>query len=151
MNARHLVMGLIALFPASAAVASPPACAPVVDQAWIRAAPPTANALAGYARVRGACGSAVTIVGARSADFGSVMLHATSMSNGMSMMREATALRVPARGELRFAPGGSHIMLMQPRRPLPAGQRVRIALLLSDGRAIAADFIVRSDAPPASR
>jgi copper(I)-binding protein len=151
MNARHLIMGLIALCASSAAVASPPTCAPIVDQAWIRAAPPKAMALAGYARVRDACGREATIVGARSAAFGSVMLHATATANGMSTMREAGALRVPARGELRFAPGGNHIMLMQPRRALPRGQRVRIELLLSDGRAIAADFIVQEDAPPPSR
>lgn len=108
-------------------------------------------ALAGYARVRDACGRAATITGARSASFGSVMLHATAMANGMSTMREAAALQVPARGELRFAPGGNHIMLMQPRRALPVGQRVRIELLLSDGRAIAADFTVRPDAPTADR
>lgn len=151
MNARDLLLGLIALGAASAAVASPTPCAPSVDQAWIRAAPPTASALAGYARVRDTCGRAVAITGARSAAFGRVMLHATAMADGMSTMREAGSLRVPARGELRFAPGGNHIMLMQPRRALAPGQRVRIELLLADGRAVAADFTVQREAPPTLR
>lgn len=150
MNATRLLVGLIALSAASAAVAAPRACTPVVEQAWIRAAPPTAMALAGYARVRNVCGHAASIVGARSAAFGSAMLHATAMTKTMSTMREAGALPVPARGELRFSPGGNHIMLMQPRAALPEGRRVRVELLLSDGRAIAADFVVRRDAPPES-
>ncbi len=148
MNARRLLVGLIALLSASAAVAAPPSCAPVVDQAWIRAAPPTAMTLAAYARVRNGCARAVAIVGARSVVFGGAMLHATATTGGMSTMREATLLRVPARGDLRFAPGGNHIMLMAPHGALPEGRRVRIELLLSDGRAIAADFTVRRDAPP---
>lgn len=108
-------------------------------------------ALAGYARIRNGCGRAVVLVGARSADFASAMMHTTAMTNGMSKMRAAGALPVPARSELRFSPGGNHLMLMQPRGALPAGRRVRIELLLADGRAIAADFVVRRDAPAQSR
>lgn len=150
MNARRLLVGLIALSSASAAVAAPRACLPIIDNAWIRVAPPTAMAMAGYARVRNGCGRAVSVVGARSAAFAGAMMHVTASANGMSMMREAPALRLPARGELRFAPGGNHIMLMQPRRALQEGGRVRIELLLSDGRAIAADFVVRREPPPAA-
>ncbi|CAN5278674.1 hypothetical protein BH11PSE14_BH11PSE14_11700 [soil metagenome] len=169
MNASHLPPGLISLLFASAAVASPAAsaagnipakparaasaqtsaaaCLPIVDKAWIRAAPPGSEVLAGYARVRNDCAKAAAVASARSTDFGGAMLHATQQSGGMSMMREADSLEVPARGELRFAPGGNHIMLMQPRRALKAGDHARIELVLSDGRTIAADFVVRRDAP----
>ncbi len=169
MNASHLPLGLICLLFASAAVALPAAsassnspakptksalaskakaaCLPIVDRAWIRAAPPGSEVLAGYARVRNDCAKAAAVVSARSADFGGAMLHATQRSGGMSMMREAGALEVPARGEMRFAPGGNHIMLMQPRRALKVGDHARIELVLLDGRTIAADFVVRRDAP----
>jgi copper(I)-binding protein len=40
-------------------------------------------------------------------------------------------------------------MLMQPAKPLAEGARARIRLVLADGRRIAADFVVRREAPPA--
>jgi copper(I)-binding protein len=147
MNGWRLGVGLAALLAASGAVASAPACAPVVEQGWIRAAPPRAGVLAAYARLRDPCNRAGVVTAARSADFGRVQLHETRVAGGVSTMREATRLALPARGELRFAPGGAHLMLMQPRRPLPVGARVHIAFALADGRVVDGVFVVRRDAP----
>ena len=65
-------------------------------------------------------------------------------------MRHAGDLVVPAGGELRFAPGGLHLMLMRPGRDFAEGDTVRIALVLADGRTLEAEFPVRRDAPPAA-
>ena len=50
-------------------------------------------------------------------------------------------------GEVVFAPGGRHIMLMEPLRALKAGDKVRITFTLSDGTKVAADFAVLRDPP----
>lgn len=113
----------------------------------MRAAPPGATMLAGYARVRNGCDRAYTITGAKSPDFVMVMVHETRIEGGVSRMRKAARSPLPAKGELLFAPGGRHLMLMHPRRALPAGTVVRLELLLADGGSIPAEFTVRRAAP----
>lgn len=135
------------LAPASAAVASPAACKPSVEQAWVRAAPPGATMLAGYARVRNGCERPLVITGAKSPDFVMVMVHETRIEGGVSRMRKTARSPLPAKGELLLAPGGRHLMLMHPRRALPAGTVLRIELLLAGGGSIPAEFTVRRDAP----
>lgn len=149
MNAHSLLTGLALMFTASAAVAVAPAgaCQPVIAKAWIRAAPPGAMMLAGYATVRNPCPRAIAVVAVEAADFGSAMMHETVVENGVSKMRHTDRLALPARGELRFAPGGRHLMLMQPRRPLKEGERSVLTLVLADGRRLAATFSVRRDPP----
>lgn len=75
------------------------------------------------------------------------MIHETVPSNGMSTMRDAPLLSLPANGQLLFAPGGRHVMLMNPDHALRVGDKVRVTLVLSGGRRVAADFPVRKDAP----
>ncbi len=104
--------------------------------------------LAGYAVVRNPCAGARTVTGIATAEFASAMIHETMVVDGVSKMRHAPALRVPARGELRFAPGGRHLMLMQPRRALKPGSKVRLSLVLSDGKRVSAGFLVRREPPP---
>jgi copper(I)-binding protein len=147
MNGSRLWMGLLAMLGASAAVAAAPACAPRVEQGWIRAAPPHAGVLAGYARLREPCGRGVAVVGARSDAFARVQMHETRINEGVSTMRESARLELPARGALAFAPGGNHLMLMQPTRALPVGARVHIVFALADGRRVDGEFVVRRDAP----
>ncbi len=103
--------------------------------------------LAGYGRVRNDCDLPLAITGAKSPDFVMVMVHETRIENGVSRMLKAARSPLPAKGELLFAPGGRHLMLMHPRRALPVGTVVRIELLLAGGGSIPAEFTVRRDAP----
>lgn len=147
MNVRAVIAGLLLLCCSSAAVATAPACLPIIEKGWIRAAPPGATALAGYALVRNPCAAPVVVVDAGSRDFVMGMIHETLLMEGVSQMRHVNSIPLPAHGELRFAPGGRHLMLMHPKRQLNAGDRVRVELKLSDGRRIGADFVVAKDAP----
>lgn len=141
MNVMRLLMGLALLVAASAAVGAEP-CVPTIEDAWVRAAPPGTTTLAGYLVVRNDCDVAVAVTGVESADFAMPMIHRSVVEDGVAKMRPAGDLTVPAGGELRFAPGGLHLMLMQPKRPLAEGDAARIALVLADGRRLAADFPV---------
>ena len=147
MNARVLVAGLLALLPASAAVAAADDCLPVVEQQWVRAAPPGAKTLAGYLLLRNPCETPVVVVDVESLDFGMPMIHRTVEEGGMSRMREAGRLELPPGGELRFEPGGLHLMLMRPLRPLAEGDVARVRLVLEDGRRVFAEYPVRRAAP----
>lgn len=147
MNARVLVAGLLALLPASAAVAAADDCLPVVEQPWVRAAPPGAKTLAGYLVLRNPCQAPVVVVDVESLDFGMPMIHRTVEEGGVSRMREAGRLELPPGGELRFEPGGLHLMLMRPLRPLAEGDVARVRLVLEDGRRVFAEYPVRRAAP----
>ena len=145
MNVTRLFVGLLPILLASAAVATPPACQPHVEQAWIRAAPPGATVLAAYATLRNPCAKAVEVAEVSGVDFGMAMIHTTTVENGMTQMRAMPSLSIPAKGSTTLAPGGSHIMLMQPKREFRVGDKIRLALKLADGRMLSADFEVRRE------
>ena len=63
--------------------------------------------------------------------------------DGVSRMRHVASLQVPAGGSVALAPGGLHLMLMQPRQSPALGDSVDIELELADGRRVRAAFQVR--------
>ena len=128
-------------------VASLPACAaeclPQVRDGWIRKPPADLPMMAGYARIENGCGARVAVVSASSAAFKETSLHATVVEAGISRMRPVNQLRIEAGRTAEFKPGGMHLMLMTPTKPLHAGQQVTITFKLVDGREIKGSFEVR--------
>lgn len=145
-----MLVGLPLIF-GSGAVAAVPVCLPKFEQAWIRSAPPGATALAAYGRLRNDCPRSFVVTDLSAPDFAMAMIHQTRIEKGVSQMRPAENLAVPARGNLEFAPGGRHIMLMHPMRPLKVGERVWLELTLSGGVRVRAQFEVRREAPAAAK
>lgn len=146
MNGWRLLAGLGLALCSSAAIGAE-ACRPVVDRPWVRAAPPGAASLAGYLVLRNPCDAPVEVVGVESKDFGIPMIHRTVDEGGVSRMRPAGRM-VLAPGEvLRFEPGGLHLMLMRPLRPLAEGDVAGVRLVLADGRRLYAEYPVRRTAP----
>ena len=82
---------------------------------------------------------------ASSPAFADVSLHETRVENGISRMRALPALPVAAHGSVAFAPGSLHLMLMDPTKPLKAGDQVSIDFTLRDGRRIPGHFESRAD------
>ena len=122
------------------------ACAPRVVDGWVRPPPMPMPMMAGFARIGNPCDEAVVVTGARSAAFGSVELHETTVVDGVSRMREVAELPVAAGGEAVLRPGGLHLMLMRPVSPLAAGDVVTVEFTLADGRSVSAGFEVRDPA-----
>lgn len=104
--------------------------------------------LAGYARIDNTCAGPVKIVSASSPAFADASLHETRIDNGISRMRALTVLPVAAHASVAFAPGGLHLMLTEPTKPLNAGDYVAIDFTLSDGRRIAGRFELRAAPTP---
>jgi copper(I)-binding protein len=153
MNEKRFFLGLLMATLASAAVATPsakaPACGLKIETSWIRAAPPMSMQLAGYALLRNDCATAITVASIRSEDFGMAMIHQTVVENGVSKMRHLDSLTVPAKSTVGFAPGGWHLMLMQPARELKPGDTASLTFRLANGSEIVAAFPVLRD-PPAT-
>jgi len=106
---------------------------PLVEDAWVRAVPPSARMTAGYLTVYNPGPEALVIVGAESPLFGSVEMHGTVMVDGMARMRQQETVTVPAGESVAFEPGGLHLMLMQAVDGVPSSGTIEMALLLEGG------------------
>lgn len=121
-----------------------------VSDAWIPQAPPGASMLAGYLTVKNNGDAPVSVLAAESDRFRTVSVHQTVIENGVARMRELHSLEIAPGQEVKFAPGGMHLMLMQPRKPINPGDRIEIILLFSDGTRVPAIFDVQAAADASS-
>lgn len=98
----------------------------VVEDAWIREAPPGAMSAA-YAKLTNRGKRPLTLDGARGEAFGGAGLHRTILVDGMARMREGT-LGIAPGASAALEPGGWHLMLFDPARILKAGDVVTLSL-----------------------
>jgi len=103
-----------------------------IQDAWIPEAPPTAKVLACYLTIENHSKASVMLESAASDDFGAVEIHASEMHDGMMHMRKEHHLHIDANSSLKLEPGGYHLMLMDKKRPLKAGDHVDIELRFSN-------------------
>ncbi|CAN7190238.1 copper chaperone PCu(A)C [Phenylobacterium sp. LjRoot219] len=135
-----------ALFAAAAAPAV--AASPVLLEAvqpWSRPAAAGGNG-AGYLTLVNR-GKADALVGAESPVAKKVEMHTSSMSGGVMKMSQEQRVPLPAGGQVSFAPGGRHLMLLGLKRPLKTGERVPATLRFASGQQLKVDFVVSPAAP----
>ena len=118
-------------------------CAPNVREGWIRLMPGGMPMQAGFGRIENRCPMPVTIVAARSPAYASVELHETRTVDGVSRMRAVPELRIAPDASAVMKPGGLHLMLMQPHKPLKPGSKVAIEFELQGGGVLRGEFDVR--------
>ncbi len=105
-----------------------------VHQPWVQAGPPVAKVLAGYLELRNSGDKPLVITGAHSPAFRLVEIHRSEMHNGMMRMIRVPRLTIPAHGKMTLAPGGYHLMLIGPKKPLKPGESIKITLKLHSGK-----------------
>ena len=123
-----------------------------VRDAWARATPPGAGVAAAYLTIVG--GTAPDrLLGARSSVAAMTQVHAVTEEGGMTRMREAAGVDVPARGSVVLAPHGLHLMLMHLEHALVAGQRFVITLQFAHAgtREVSVNVLAPDEAPPSAR
>ena len=99
-----------------------------VAQAWTRATVPGQKVAGVYLDIRSE--AAATLTAVRSSAAGSAEIHSMSYDNGVMRMRRLPRLDLPAGATVRLVPGGNHIMLLDIKRPLHAGERVPLTLIV---------------------
>jgi copper(I)-binding protein len=114
-----------------------------VRDAWIRETPPGMTMMAGYMALRNNTSQSQVLVAASSSDFETVMIHRTIVKDGMAGMEHAPQIELSPNASLLFAPGGYHLMLLNPKRTLRAGNRVDIYLEFRGGLVLPVAFEVR--------
>jgi len=116
-------------------VAATAVAAPTMDitGGWVREAPPTLRVLAAYMQIINLTDAELTITGISSPDFDSADLHRTVVEDGVASMLPVPELSIPAAGSVLLEPGGLHLMLFDPVRPLLQGDSVTLIVHRSDG------------------
>ena len=111
---------------------------------WIRQPPPSAQVAAGYLRIDNPGPETDRLLAVETGAAGRVEIHEMEEVDGMMRMREvAGGVEVPAAGHVALEPGGYHLMLVQPREGLEAGQRVDATLVFEDAGRVEVSFDVR--------
>ena len=135
-------MILVLVLPALAAAAS---AEPSLELsgAWVRALPPGQPATAGYLTVRNAGADGVRITGASADSAGRVEIHTSRQEGDMVSMHKVPELALAPGEEVRFAPGGLHLMLLDLARMPAPGERVQLCLKTAAGDRSCTDAEVR--------
>src|SRR5713101_7633721 len=111
-----------------------------VRDAWVREAPPGMTMMAGYMEMRNNTSRPQVLVAASSSGFETVMIHRTIVTDGMAGMVHVSQIELTPNATFTFAPGGHHLMLMNPKRTLGAGDSVVINLEFRGGLVLPVAF-----------
>lgn len=102
---------------------------------WIKQLPPVVPMRAGYVKITNSSNEDAVITAMQSDAFETVELHETTMKDGMMQMIQQDSFIIPAKGSTLLKPGGKHIMLITPLRPLEIGDKVNLVVTFSDNKA----------------
>jgi copper(I)-binding protein len=126
---KTLLLSLALLAPAAAMAQT------TVADAWVRGTLPQQKATGAFMTLTSAQGG--KLVGVASPVAGVVEIHEMAMEGNVMKMRAVPSLALPAGQPVQLKPGGYHVMLMDLKKPLPAGDTVPLTLTVqgSDGKA----------------
>jgi len=148
--ASRLLIPILALAQVAVVAVAGRATALQASAAWVRWLPGDLPA-AGYLTLTNEGDTPLTLTGASSPDFATTMLHQSREENGMERMLPVTSILVPPHGRVQFAPGGYHLMLMQPQHSITPGAHVVVTFKLAGDATITVPFEVRGpDGRPAT-
>lgn len=114
-----------------------------IRQPWSRPAQAGMNGV-GFFTVVNAGKTPVTLKSVETPAAGKVEIHQSSTANGvMSMRRQDNGVVIPAGGQVAFAPGGYHLMLLSLKTAQAQGQKVPVTLLFDNGRKVQVELAVQ--------
>jgi copper(I)-binding protein len=97
----------------------------------------------GYFTVHNNTASQINLTGASSSACGMMMLHQTKEVGGVEKMSPVKEVPVPAHGSISFAPGGYHLMCMQPKDTMVVGHDVPVTLMFDGIKPVTVAFPVK--------
>ena len=101
-----------------------------VSNPWVRATVPGQSVAGAYMDITAKTRTALVAV--ESPVAGKAELHTMTMDGGVMKMRPLEKLELPANKTVTLKPGGYHVMLIDIKRELKAGERVPLTLTLQD-------------------
>jgi len=98
-----------------------------VENAYTRATVPGQQVAGGFMKIENK-GAADQLISASSPVSGEVQLHEMAMDGNVMKMRQVKEVVVPAGATVELKPGGLHLMFMNIKAPLTAGDTVPVKL-----------------------
>ena len=118
-----------------------------VRQPWSRPAQAGMNGV-GFMTIANAGKTPVTLKSAESPAADKVEMHQSAMAGGvMTMRRQDAGVVIPAGGQVAFAPGGYHFMLLGLKQAQGVGQKIPVTLIFDNGRRLQVDLTVQLTPP----
>jgi copper(I)-binding protein len=105
---------------------------PRVDNAWVRASVPGQQATGAFMKLTAK--EPMELVGVTTPVAGTAEVHEMKMEGDVMHMRPAGAIALAPGQTLELKPGGYHLMLQDLKRPLDAGSKVPLTLLLRNAK-----------------
>ncbi len=102
----------------------------VVKDAWVRATVPQQKATGAFMQLTAAHNSKLISVSSSAVPV--VEVHEMSMEAGVMKMRPVSALALPAGKTVALTPGGYHVMLMDLKQQMKAGEVVPLSLVVEN-------------------
>jgi copper(I)-binding protein len=124
----------LVLLSCLSAAASLAAAQTAVSDPWVRGTVAQQKATGAFMKLTSAQGG--KLVSAQSPAAGVVEIHEMAMEGTVMKMRAVPGLDLPAGKAVELKPGGYHVMLMDLKQPLKAGDTVAISLVVEgkDGK-----------------
>lgn len=100
-----------------------------IGHPWTRATPPMAKVGGGYLELTNTGRVSDRILGGSSPVAGRVEIHNMEMTDGIMKMRPVPeGVEIPVGETVQLAPGGYHLMLLDLKQPIAAGDMVQVTL-----------------------
>lgn len=117
---------------------------------WARATAPGQPVAAGYLAVTNNGAEADRLVSVETPIARAAELHDMAIENGIMKMRQVQGgIELPAGETVELAPGGLHVMILGPKDPLVAGERVPLSLVFEKAGTIEVELAVEKPAAQA--
>ena len=115
-----------------------------IDHPWSRATPAGAQVGAGYVTIKNTGAAPDRLLAATSDAAGKVEIHEMSMADGVMKMRAVKGLDVAPGASVELKPGGYHIMFVELKQPLKAGDTIKGALQFEKAGTVPVEFKVEA-------
>lgn len=93
---------------------------------------PGGGPAAGYLTIENHQDRPLVLNAVSSPQFERVQIHVTAIEDDVARMQRLDELAIDARQAFELAPGGTHLMLIAPRHPLNAGDRITLQFDFDD-------------------
>jgi hypothetical protein len=103
------------------------------ENARIPEAPPGAQTMAAYMKIVNNDDRERIISSISSQEFGKVEMHESIIEEGIARMQAVNSLKIAAHSSLELAPGGIHLMLLEPEKDFMHGELIVLHLNEIDG------------------
>ena len=118
-----------------------------IEHPFVRPTPPGARTGGAYFAIENLGAQGDRLLQVATSVAGSAEIHSMTMDGNVMRMRQIAALDIPAHSTATFKPGSYHVMLVDLKRPLAAGETIPLSLTFEKAGTIEIAALVEPPKP----